>query len=280
MNKLNTLSNKDTLNFYKELPFNVYSSPEKALSDIKLRNSIIRYGTIISDIITPDMNCVDLGCGCGWFVNSLEYHYGISLIGVDYNKIALEHAEKVNKLFNGKSTFIESDLFEFIPDTKFDLVSSIGVLHHTNDALYGLRHICRNVVTPGGYIFIGLYHKYGRKPFFDYFDELKKDGLSENQLFIKYKELHSNQVDETQLMSWFRDQVIHPHETHHTLEEVNAIMKEEGMVIEKTSVNSFSNIYDINELFIIEKTFYDKAIYKLNNKQYFPGFFVFLAKKV
>ena len=33
------------------------------------------------------------------------------------------------------------DLFLYKPKKRFDMVSSIGVLHHTNNCINGLRHI-------------------------------------------------------------------------------------------------------------------------------------------
>ena len=33
------------------------------------------------------------------------------------------------------------------------------------------------------YVLIGLYHKYGRKPFLDYFDDLKKNFLKKERIF-------------------------------------------------------------------------------------------------
>ena len=84
---------------------------------------------------------------------------------------------------------------------------------HTNDCLGGLEHIIKKIIKKNGKIYIGLYNKYGRKPFLDYFNKLKKNGCNNDILFQKYSELHSKLKDKTHLNSWFRDQIQHPHET-------------------------------------------------------------------
>jgi hypothetical protein len=58
-----------------------------------------------------------------------------------------------------------------------------------------------------------LYHKYGHQPFLNHFRDMQKQGASEGAMLARYKELHSGLHDDTLLLSWFRDQVLHPHET-------------------------------------------------------------------
>ena len=46
-------------------------------------------------------------------------------------------------------------------------------------------------------------------------------------------------LDEQKLYSWFRDQVLHPHETQHTLEELTDVFKSCNYKIVSTSINKF-----------------------------------------
>ena len=61
-------------------------------------------------------------------------------------------------------------------------------------------------------------------------------------MLLRYKELHSGLHDDTLLRSWFRDQVLHPHETQHTLEEMLPVIMDAGMKMVSTSVNRFAAI--------------------------------------
>ena len=85
------------------------------------------------------------------------------MIGADlcHNSLKLGHGfKRANQL--ERVHFLQMNLFR--PPLKhgaFDLVISNGVLHHTADPFLAFREISR-LVRPGGYILVGLYHRYGR----------------------------------------------------------------------------------------------------------------------
>ena len=112
--------------------------------------------------------------------------------------------------------------------------------------------------------YIGLYHKYGRKPFLDEFKNMD----DEDKMFERYCELDSRFTDETHLRSWFRDQVLHPHETTHTMEEVSEILYNNNMELMWSSVRGDERLYE------------DLTKAKLSNNEYWPGFFTFLARRI
>jgi len=183
-----------------------------------------------------------------------------------------------------QSKFLCKDLFVFAEkkgtaEDYFDLIISLGVLHHTDNCIGAIKTICKNLLGKKGYFFVGLYHKYGREPFLKYFEDLKKLNLSEEELLLKYKELHDLK-NETHLKSWFRDQVLHPHETLHTIEEIIQLLPELGCRLVYTSINRFENIEDQYNLIEEEKNMRKISEQRLYEKKYFPGFFVFLLQKV
>ena len=45
-----------------------------------------------------------------------------------------------------------------------------------------------------------------------------------------------------------------------------------------TSINKFEKIKNLEDLFELEKSYKDISIEKLKKKEYFPGFFVIVAK--
>lgn len=273
-----TYANPDVLEFYKNLPFNYYSSAKNAADIIRRTNGIEHYPILIP-LLKKQLKVLDVGCGTGWFVNTLNYYYGTSAIGIDYNPVALEQAREVASILNISFEFVEADLFEYRPVYLFDLVTSLGVLHHTNNCIEGLRHLCRHCVRSDGYLFLGLYHKYGRKAFLDHFSKLKLNGASEEVLYQEYKKLQAKTGDSTHVLSWFYDQVLHPHETQHTLEELIPILHSEDMELKSTSINKFKPFNSQNELYEIEKEYFEIGKQRLSEGKYFPGFFVLLTKK-
>ena len=273
-----TYASDEVLAFYKELPFNYRSTVGSTVKAIKKQNMLKAY-PMVAQLLSKKTTVLDVGCGAGWLSNSIAHHYGCAVQGIDFNPVAIERAQQVSNGLEASSTFSVQDLFLYRPKPAFDAVLSLGVLHHTNNCREALKSIATYTVKQGGYIFVGLYHAYGRAPFLQYFENLKAKGANEDTLFDAYKELHSTMNDETQLLSWFRDQVLHPHETQHTLEMVCEVFDECGIELVSTSINKFQSINSREDLYETEKTYLELGRQKLKEKTYFPGFFVALGKK-
>jgi SAM-dependent methyltransferase len=268
------------LNFYKQMPFNYFDSPEDCTALIKAKNHVPLYFPAADTIFGKDSSFLELGCGVGWFSNSVQYYYKSSVTAIDFNPVAVGLAQETAKLLNLSSKFETVDLFKFDPGIQYDVAASFGVLHHTADCLAGITKVCSLVHGGGGGgVIIGLYHKYGRAPFLEYFTRLKQENLSESELFEKYKELDERTRNRTNSESWFRDQVLHPHETQHTLKEVCEVFKDCGVELTATSVNGFEPFDDEKLLFEKEQALYERGIEMLRQKRYFPGFFVVVGKK-
>lgn len=139
---------------------------------------------------------------------------------------------------------------------------------------------CIELTRKHGKVFIGLYHKYGRSPFLEYFEKLKCQNDDENFLFSKYKELDHRHESEQKERSWFLDQVMHPHETQHTLKEVNLWFEEMNVKLIATSLNNYERIDNINDLYEMEKKKYDVGMEYLQRQEYYPGFFYVLGEKM
>ena len=270
--------NNDVLNFYKNLPFNIYGNLDEAVKKIKEINPLNDYSELKKLIEKFEKSkLIDVGCGGGWLVNSLAYHLkeNIEVSGIDFNSKVIDYANTIKQKLNLKSNFQVSDLFTLNENKKFDIIVSLGVLHHTNNCHEGIKNLFK-LSKKNSYIFLGLYHKYGREPFLEYFKNLKNQ--SEENKFKAYKELHKNIKDEKKLLSWFRDQVLHPHETQHTFKEISGVFMNNNFEIISTSINKFEKIKNLEDLFELEKSYKEISIEKLKKKEYFPGFFVIVAK--
>ena len=158
---------------------------------------------------------------------------------------------------------------------------------HTNDFFEGLKQIIKEMLNKNGKIYIGLYNKFGRKPFLDYFKGLKDKGVGEDELFKKYAQLHKDLKDKTHLKSWFRDQILHPHETQHSIKEIVNFLEDFDFKVTFTSINKYKKIsylkngYDkdeLNTLYLDEKNMEDIGCKALEENRYYPGFFTFLAE--
>lgn len=151
-------------------------------------------------------------------------------------------------------------------------------MHHTSNVAGGIQK-CIELTKPGGRVFIGLYHKYGRKPFLEYFSQLKAKTKDENYLFEKYRELDGRHEDLKQSKSWFLDQVLHPYETQHTLQDVMNVFTAHNVRMISTSINQFAPWDSIEKLYVLEKDLYNTGKKFLEQGKYYPGFFYVLGEK-
>ena len=270
---------KNVLDFYKELPFNVYEDIDVAVNNVK-KNNVTSYYSPLSDLFKQKKikSVIDIGCGGGWFANSLSYEFGseLDILGVDFNEVAIKHAIKISEKMKLSSRFATKNLFDLESLGKFDLISSLGVLHHTHDTIKALKNVIK-LSKENSILLLGLYHKYGRRPFLDFVENLS--GLSEKEKFEEYKKLHKLN-DDKHLYSWFRDQVLHPHETQHTYKEINTFLSKNNFKIYKTSINNFKTIENHNEIYEMEKKLLDVGKERINNNKYYPGFFIIFAEKI
>ena len=236
--------------FYDTLPFNHWGSVASAAEAIRTNPIQQNYPDLHRLLKRRDVRSIaEFGCGAGWLSCSIAVHYGLSVTAVDFSASALERAQALAKAsgVQGLVTFAHRDLFDEHSHPPVDSVISLGVLHHTGDVRRAFRHV-QDAARTDGYLYVGLYHEPGRRVFLDMFAELvARDG--EEAAFVKYCELSAARTtDEEHLRSWFRDQVLHPHETQHTLKEVAAWCREDGLELKSTSINQFARLRDLESV--------------------------------
>ena len=267
------------LDFYKELPFNYRQSAARHAKGIRKNDMVRTYPGMAELFQQPGTRVLEVGCGVGGFANSVAHYYGCEVTAIDSNPVATERAVEVARELSLDVTFQVADLFEYAPGRTFDVVVSLGVLHHTKDCAGAVRRVCRDFVGPGGHALIGLYHSYGRQPFLRHFENMKSKGTSEDEMLALFSAMESRITDKTHMLSWFRDQVLHPHETQHTLEEMIPLIEDCGMSLVSTSINRFQKFSSLDALYAEEKTYQARAEAYLEDGKYFPGFFLFLVRK-
>jgi SAM-dependent methyltransferase len=99
---------------------------------------------------------LDVGCGMGRFAD-VATRWGAHVVGIDLS-LAAEVAAR--NLAGRNATFFQADVFQlpFAPES-FDLIYSIGVLHHTPDCERAFKSL-PGLLKPGGRIAIWLYSRY------------------------------------------------------------------------------------------------------------------------
>lgn len=99
---------------------------------------------------------LECGCGCGQHTSFIAL-YAKSITTVDLNSI--EIAKKNNQEFNN-ITFIADDIANMNLRRKFDIVFSIGVIHHTENPEKTVKNLI-NHTKSGGKLILLVYSKEG-----------------------------------------------------------------------------------------------------------------------
>lgn len=271
-------ASREVLEFYKQIPFN-YSSLSELRMKIRMGNSINKIYPCLSDIVSPNKPVLDVGCGTGVISNLMAYQDKLDVTGIDFNPKAIEQAQMLAKTLGVKTKFICDDLFEY-RDDKYPLVISIGVLHHTKSCHFGIRRVF-DFVDDGGYFLLGLYNRPMRYPFLSFFRE-KKEQMNERKLFELYKSMSPQfeDSDDKFINSWFRDQVLHPLESQHTISEIWEIVNLCDAKIVSTDLNSWEDFSSLDDLKNHEEDKSRKARKLIfEQKEITSGFFTVLCKK-
>jgi SAM-dependent methyltransferase len=111
-----------------------------------------------------NIRILDAGCGTGCGTEYLVHlNPEAEVIGIDLSAGALEVAkERCQRSGAGRATFQHLSLFdvEQLPG-QFDLINSVGVLHHTADPVRGIKALA-DKLAPGGIMHIFVYGELGR----------------------------------------------------------------------------------------------------------------------
>jgi hypothetical protein len=277
------------LDFYRNLPFNI----KQRLWLPSSKQSFDNYSPKMYQHVLRSDAIIDIGCGPGHLINSLNYHFQSDNFenqskifhGIDFNPTAINYAENI-VLANALDTkFYVKDVFHleskdfYFKDARELFIISIGALHHTNNCIEAIVNILNQASSSNKKIsfLIGLYHLHGRKPFLSHFYNLKNRGLTEDQLRFEFAKLRGVTLDSVQDESWFQDQVNHPRESQHTLSELIPIFADYGFHLDSTSIDKFQGS-KVKDLLKIELELDKLGEERLKQQKYFSGFFTCLFK--
>lgn len=273
-----TFANDEVLRFYRELPFNTFGDLEEHKKNIRSGISLGNHPSLL-EILSNQVRVLEVGCGVGWLSAQISDRFHTAVTSIDFNKVAVDMAQKSANALKIAVNYQVADLFLFSPEEKFDICVSLGVLHHTNDCIGAVKRCVEHFTESGGYFYVGLYHLFGRRPFLSHFEKMSQNGASEEDLLIEYARLSQVKTDDKHLYSWFRDQVLHPHETQHTLKEISEVCAKSGARLVSTSINQFKKFDSESELFEREVEYEEVSKERIAEGKYFPGFFTALYQK-
>jgi SAM-dependent methyltransferase len=272
----------DIRRFYEVTPFPDYDEFDSVGSLMqKARRGL--FAKLLDDQIPARARIAECGCGTGQLSNFLSIS-NREVFGTDLclNSLRLAQAFKSQNRLE-RVHFLQMNLFRpALARESFDLVISNGVLHHTANPRLGFESIAR-LVKPGGFVLIGLYHRYGRlitdarRMVFRLFGD-RFAALDPN--------LRRGGFASAKRRAWFMDQYKNPHESKHTIGEVLGWLRQAGFDFVKSLPRSrpFQPIAQDEPLFVpeepgnaIERLMVELGMIATGSRE--GGFFTIIARK-
>ncbi len=300
INSISKVSDRISIKVKKQYEENPYPRWENLGLSIEPRN--------IKDVISDSNLNLDLkkitnsespeiliaGCGTGQHAITTASKYKKSkILALDLSFRSLSYAKrKANELKINNIDFIQGDILDLeLIDRKFDIIESVGVLHHMDNPFKGWRTLT-SCLNNDSLMLVGLYSERARqhiKEIKNKINELKLKSNYDN--IIKYrKDLIENNDDhwnyiksspDFYTVSGVRDLLFHVQEHRFTISKIKEYLHKLGLIFlgfeDQLVKENFKEIYS-NEIDLYNLDKWEE--YEKNNPRIFAGMYQFWCKKI
>ena len=268
----------------------LYDSPNDIYNFFKNINIKINYNQIRN---LEKINVLVAGCGTGQHAITTSSKYKNSFVtAIDLSKKSLSYAKrKADELGIQNIQFVQMDLLDLKKlERKFDIIESVGVLHHMDNPFKGWKRLYE-FLKPNGLMMIGLYSKHARKHINQIREDISKKEIEVSEKnIIKYREeiisssdLKFNIIKKSTdfySLSSVRDLLFHTQEHTFTIQQIIRILNKLKLKFcgfeNKEIVNLFKKKHkDINALYDLDLW----HNFEINNPRIFAGMYQFWCQK-
>ena len=240
-----------------------------------------------------NINILVAGCGTGQHAITTATKFKNSYVtAIDLSKKSLSYAKrKSNELEIKNIDYKHMDILNLANyGKKFELIESVGVLHHMENPFMGLK-ILTNILKTNGLIMIGLYSEKARehiKRLRSNFKKYKYEINEENIKILREKIISSNNLDNKLIrqspdfysLSSVRDLLFHVQEHRFTIKKIIEILNNLNLKFcgfeNRNAVIEFQKIYK-NKEDLYNLDYWDK--FENKNPRTFAGMYQFWCQK-
>ena len=240
LGKISDTVSKKVRNQYEEYPYPRwrYTYSNTPTNFLNIVNGHIKPNKIQINHKFNNPNVLIAGCGTGNHICQAANYLNANILGVDLSLSSLAYAKrKVEELGLKNIDFLHADILQLKDlKKKFDVIESIGVLHHMHDPLQGLK-ILVDLLEPNGFLLIGLYSEKARQDVIKAKDFAKKNKFKNSFSGIRsfrkaiFKERNNLELKRLTTgrdfysMSSVKDLIFHAQEHRFTLPKIFKILE-------------------------------------------------------
>ena len=256
--------------------------------DVKLH----LHSECIKDVAAPAV--LVAGCGTGQHaIETASRFSGCQVTAVDLSLASLAYAQRTtNELGISNLEYLQVDILDLHRlEREFDIIESVGVLHHMDEPMAGWKVLC-GLLKSGGLMNIGLYSELARGQIVKAQEKIASLGIGASEVEIRkfrqsLKESKNKdhelltRLPEFFTLSELRDFIFHVQEHRFNLSQIRACLNELGLKFcgfeNKDIVSKFKAFHEN------DSDIYDLALwhqFEESNPHSFIGMYQFWCQKL
>ena len=244
IDKIKNLISKKVRNQYEKNPYPRwrYFNNFSEVNFVDDLNKQIKPNMIDNKDISDHPIILLAGCGTGKHILSLKKYKNAKIVAVDLSLSSIAYAKRKTEELGIKNIdYLHADILNLNNlDKRFDIIESVGTLHHMEDPIKGLK-ILINLLKPNGLMRLGLYSDHARANIVSLRNFIDKSNLKNTNEDIKAcREMIINNKTNTPItdiilnrdfysMSNVRDLLFHTQEHRYTVPDIIKILESQNL---------------------------------------------------
>ena len=208
-----------------------------SISQVFKENKLKLFNTRINKIKAPSI--LVAGCGTGQHsIGTATRFTDAKVLAIDLSLSSLAYAKRKSIELRIKNIeYMQADILDLERlDKSFDIIESVGVLHHMDDPIAGWKSLSK-CLKSGGLMKIGLYSKSARQRIIQIRDQIAKTGIQSSvreMKSLRAKIINSSSksyetipfFNDFYSLSDYRDLLFHVKEHQFTIPEIKNCLNE------------------------------------------------------